>query len=314
MQKRRLALLAGGAIRIEASNNRFYTNILGLLNRHILESELSLSEVRILLEIEATPDCTSKLLTDKLSIDSGYMSRILNQFKKQGFMEKKKSEKDGRSNFLILTEKGKQKLSEMNARSDEQISRMIQPLSKYAQHKLAQNMAAIERSLTNGKSIDPEEITIRHKIKPGDAGYITYMHGWIYKQEYNYSTAFESYVAQSFYEFLQNYDPELDRLWIAEHNGEIIGCVGIVNHGERAQLRWFLLHPDYRGIGLGKRLLKTALDHCRQKKYKSVYLDTTDDLEKAIAMYEKAGFIKVAEKENNSWREDLTELEFEMEL
>ena len=130
------------------------------------------------------------------------------------------------------------------------------------------------------------------------------MHGWIYKQEYNYSTAFESYVAQSFYEFLQNYDPELDRLWIA----------GIVNHGERAQLRWFLLHPDYRGIGLGKRLLKTALDHCRQKKYKSVYLDTTDDLEKAIAMYEKAGFIKVAEKENNSWREDLTELEFEMEL
>lgn len=45
--------------------------------------ELSLSEVRILLEIEATPDCTSKLLTDKLSIDSGYMSRILNQFQNQ---------------------------------------------------------------------------------------------------------------------------------------------------------------------------------------------------------------------------------------
>ena len=294
--------------------NRFYTNVLGLLNRQILDSNLSLSEARILHEIEAIPNCTSKLLIDKLYIDSGYMSRIINQFQKQGFVKKQKSKEDGRSHFLILTEIGKQKLAEMNAHSDEQIYNMIQPLSKYAQHKLAQNMSVIERILTNGKNINPEEISIRHKIKPGDTGYIIYMHGWIYKQEYNYSTAFESYVAQSFYEFLQNYNPEYDRLWIAEHNEEIIGCIGIVNHNERAQLRWFLLHSDYRGIGLGKRLLNTALDYCRQKGYKSVYLDTTDDLETAISMYEKAGFVKVAEKENHCWREDLTELEFEMKL
>lgn len=136
--------------------NRFYTNILGLFNRHILDSKLSLSEIRILHEIEATPNCTSKLLIDKLCIDSGYMSRILNQFQKQGFVEKQKSKEDGRSNFLILTETGKQKLTEMNARSDEQIYHMIQPLSKYTQHKLAQNMSTIERILTNGKNINPE--------------------------------------------------------------------------------------------------------------------------------------------------------------
>ncbi|UWD47469.1 helix-turn-helix domain-containing GNAT family N-acetyltransferase [Clostridioides difficile] len=294
--------------------NRFYTNILGLLDRHILESKLSLSQVRILHEIETIPNCTSTLLTEKLCIDSGYISRILNQFQKQGLIQKQKSKEDGRSNFLVLTETGEQKLAEMNARSDKQIYQMIQPLSKYAQHKLIQDMAFIERILTKDKPINSKEISIRHQIKPGDAGYITYMHGWIYKQEYNYSTAFESYVAQSFYEFLQNYNPELDRLWIAEHNAEIIGCIGIVNHGNRAQLRWFLLHPDYRGIGLGKSLLNAALDYCHQKKYKSVYLDTTDDLETAIAMYKSMGFIKVTEKENRSWREDLTELEFEMQL
>lgn len=128
--------------------NRFYTNILGLLEKHILEGSLSLSEVRILHEIEATENCTLKLLTEKLCIDAGYMSRILKQFQEQKFVEKQKSKEDKRSYYLILTEIGRQKLTEMNIRSDKQIYQMIQPLSKYANRKLVQNMTSIERILT----------------------------------------------------------------------------------------------------------------------------------------------------------------------
>ncbi|HWQ80215.1 MAG TPA: helix-turn-helix domain-containing GNAT family N-acetyltransferase [Anaerovoracaceae bacterium] len=296
------------------SFNRYYTNVLGLLDQHILESDFTLTEVRVLHEIEKTEDCTSKKLTEILCMDSGYLSRILKQFQKYGLIEKRQSPEDGRSHFLCLTQSGQEKMDALNARSDEQICSLIRPLSEENQARLVHNMTSIENVLTEGKHIKPEDITIRYNIKPGDAGYITYMHGWIYKQEYNYTTAFEAYVAQSFFEFLLNYNADKDRLWIAEHNCEIIGCIGIVGRGDRAQLRWFLLHLNYRGIGLGKRLLNQSLAFCREKGYKAVYLDTTEDLEKAIGMYTKAGFVKVAEKENHTWADHLMELEFELSL
>lgn len=187
-------------------------------------------------------------------------------------------------------------------RADEQIYDLIRHMPEADQIGLAQKMLSIENLLTGHRNVRLEDIVIRHAIKQGDAGYLTYMHGWIYAQEYNYSTVLEGYVAQSFYEFLANYDPRKDRLWIAEYAGEIVGSIGIVGHGDRAQLRWFLLHPGYRGIGLGKYMLNDSIEFWRRKGFKKVYPCTNSDLETAINMYKKAGFVKVAEKENNTWR------------
>lgn len=105
-----------------------------------------------------------------------------------------------------------------------------------------------------------------------------------------------------------------DRLWCAEHNGKIIGCIGVAAHGERAQLRWFLVDPLYRHIGLGKKLLHAAINFAKERGYKSIYLDTTSDLEKAIGLYTSVGFKKTGEKPNNTWREGVTELEYTMDL
>lgn len=302
------------SISIIRSFNRYYTNVLGLLDQHILESDLSLSEVRVLHEIEKTKQCTSKMLADILCMDAGYLSRILKKFYKMDLLTKEKSSKDGRAQYLYLTSKGKEKMYDLNNSSDEQIVKIIKPLAERDSNCLVSNMTSIESILTNGANIKLDDITVRTDIRPGDIGYIIYMHGCIYREEYEYSTAFEGYVAESFYKFLINYNPENDRLWCAEHNGNIIGCIGIVGCGERAQLRWFLIDPHYRSIGLGKKLLQESLDFVKVKNYKSVYLDTTSDLDKAISMYTRAGFVKKLEKANNSWREDLTELEFEMRL
>jgi len=301
-------------VSIIRSFNRYYTNILGLLDQHLLESDLSLSEVRVLHEIEKTEQCTSKMLVDILCIDAGYLSRILKKFYKMGLLTKEKSTEDGRAQYLYLTLEGKEKMDELNNSSDEQIVQIIKPLTEIDKNCLVQNMTSIETILTDSANIKLEDITIRTDIRPGDIGYITYMHGWIYGEEYGYSTAFEGYVAESFQKFLLNYNPDNDRLWCAEHNGNIIGCIGIVDHGERAQLRWFLINPHYRRIGLGKKLLQELLDFAEMKNYRSIYLDTTSDLDKAISMYTRVGFIKKLETANNSWREDLTELEFEMKL
>lgn len=301
-------------VRVIRNFNRYYTNVLGLLDQHILESDLSLSEVRVLYEIEKTPNCTSKMLSGILCIDAGYLSRILKKLENMSLIEKKPSSEDGRAIELLLTGSGKDKISTLNRLSDEQIANMIRPLTDSEKEELVKDMTSVETILTGGSEVKASSITIRTEIKPGDAGYITYMHGKIYREEYNYMSSFEAYVAESFYQFLLHYNPQQDRLWCAEHNGKIVGCIGIVGHGERAQLRWFLTDHLYRGIGLGKKLLTCALEFAKEKGYKSIYLDTTSDLTKAISLYERAGFRKVSEKPNNSWKEGLVELELAMDL
>src|SRR5215216_1210896 len=87
--------------------NRFYTNIDGLLNQHLLNSPFSLPEARVLYEIVQHEPCTASDIMSLLSIDRGYMSRILTNFASKGIISKKKSKADGRAYFLHLTRKGK---------------------------------------------------------------------------------------------------------------------------------------------------------------------------------------------------------------
>ena len=214
----------------------------------------------------------------------------------------------------MLTDAGRAKIKELDADSSKQIAGLIKPLTDSQKAELVKNMTSVAAVLTEGRQITPDDIELRTEIKSGDAGYITYLHGRLYKEEYGYSTTFEAYVAQSFYDFLLHYNQQKDRLWCAEHNGKIIGCIGVAAHGERAQLRWFLVDPLYRHIGLGKKLLHAAISFAKERGYKSIYLDTTSDLEKAIGLYTSAGFKKTGEKPNNSWREGVTELEYAMDL
>src|SRR5690349_15940349 len=104
---------------------------------------------------------------------------------------------------------------------------------------------------------DLKDISIRTRLKNGDMGYIIYLHGYWYKKEYNYSIAFESYVAKGFHEFYSQYDPNKDCVWICEHADSIVGFL-LLMHRENhaAQLRYFMILPRYRGMGLGKKLME----------------------------------------------------------
>jgi GNAT superfamily N-acetyltransferase len=105
------------------------------------------------------------------------------------------------------------------------------------------------------------DIEIRTELKPGDIGYITYLHGLLYSEEYNYGISFESYVAAGFHEFYQQYNPEKDKVWVCEDKNIIIGFLLVMHRSaDTAQLRYFILAPPYRGIGLGKRLMELYMD------------------------------------------------------
>ncbi len=157
------------------------------------------------------------------------------------------------------------------------------------------------------------DITIRTNIKPGDLGYVIYRHGVLYSQEYNYGVSFETYVGAGMYEFYKNFDPQLDRTWICEHNEKITGFL-LLMHRENntAQLRYFYMEPAYRNIGLGKKLMSLYMEFFRQKGYKHAYLWTTHELHAAAALYAMHGFRLTEEKESTAFGKLVKEQRYDL--
>ncbi len=127
--------------------NRFYTAVIGLLDRHILNSSFSLPEARILYALYHTPSCTARQIMQQLPIDKGYLSRVLAQFAKKGFLIKKTSHRDGRAVHLRLTPKGRIEFEKLDAASDQQIKNIMKDMSPKDQLALVQHMAAIKTIL-----------------------------------------------------------------------------------------------------------------------------------------------------------------------
>ena len=158
------------------------------------------------------------------------------------------------------------------------------------------------------------DIIIRTELKPGDIGYIIYLHGWLYKKEYNYGIEFESYVAAGLHEFYSQYDPLKDRVWICEHNNRIVGFLLLMHRNKDiAQLRYFLLKPEYRGIGLGNKLMKLYMEFYHSCRYQSSYLWTTDELPAAASLYMRHGFQLTQEKESTAFGKRLKEQRYDFQ-
>ncbi|MFF2591716.1 MarR family winged helix-turn-helix transcriptional regulator [Peribacillus butanolivorans] len=127
--------------------NRFYTNILGVLDKHILDTGYSLTEARVVLEIGMMEQCIANNLVDKLEIDRSYMSRIINKLSKDGLVIKENSTLDNRTSLIRLTPKGMTLFNQLNERSDEQLVRLFQGLSQNEIKEIHASMMFIQKKL-----------------------------------------------------------------------------------------------------------------------------------------------------------------------
>jgi len=157
------------------------------------------------------------------------------------------------------------------------------------------------------------DITIRTELQPGDLGYIIYRHGKLYSEEYGYGISFEAYVAAGLFEFYKSYNPERDRIWICEHRNNIIGFLLLMHRENKtAQLRYFYLEAEYRGIGLGKKLMSLYMEFFRTCGYSSSYLWTTHELDAASSLYQSHGFQITEEKESTEFGKALREQRYDL--
>ena len=118
-------------------------------------------------------------------------------------------------------------------------------------------------------------VRIRTNLLPGYLGYVAYLHGRLYVEESGYGFGFETYVMGGLHEFAKLYDPAKDRVWICEHQQKIVGFLMGFHREDAVQLRYFLLMPDYRGLGLDKKLMELFIAFMNEREIKRAYLWTT---------------------------------------
>ena len=280
--------------------NRFYTRQIGVLHEHLLSSAFSLTEVRVLYELAHRHELTAAQLCDELGLDPGYLSRMLRTFESKGLIQKKPSPGDARQSLLLLSAAGRKVFSPLDERSNDEVAKMLSSLSPGQQGRLVEAMRTIEDLLGPRPRNRPPYILRPHH--PGDMGWVVHRHGVLYSQEYGYDERFESLVASIVADFIDNFDPELERCWIAERDGEMVGSVFLVKKTRQiAKLRLLLVEPAARGLGIGKRLVAECVRFARQAGYKKIILWTQSELHAARRIYEQAGFRLAGKESHDSW-------------
>ncbi|AZO76646.1 MULTISPECIES: helix-turn-helix domain-containing GNAT family N-acetyltransferase [unclassified Bosea (in: a-proteobacteria)] len=292
---------------------RFHTRFIGALGGDLHGSGFGLTEGRVLYELAQRDGWRAGELARELGLDPAYLSRLLKRFIDLGWLERTKSDGDGRAYELRLTTAGRMAFVPLDDASRRQAD-MI--LSRLATSEQASLVTALDRAqaLLSGAASPQPAVTIREH-RPGDIGWVISAHGRLYAEVYGWDISFEALVAEIAVKFLREFRPGHERCFIAELDGAPVGSAFVVRESDEvAKLRLVLVETRAQGLGLGKRLVREALSFARAAGYRSMALWTNDILHAARAIYIAEGFRLVAEEKHHSFGKDLVGQNWERDL
>ncbi|MCL1633417.1 helix-turn-helix domain-containing GNAT family N-acetyltransferase [Luteimonas sp. SX5] len=280
--------------------NRIYTRRLGVLNEGLLDSPFSLAEVRLMYELYANGPAMPSELAERLDMDRGYLSRLLARIEDQRLLKSQASQADRRSRTISLTRKGRSTFAKLDVKSQAQAAELIAPMDGRGRRRLMSALREMRRALGDD-GVSPGPIVLRGH-RPGDIGLVTQRHGELYAREYGWDERFEALVAGILSRYIAQFDPARERCWIAERDGEFLGCVFLMHKGaDTAQLRMLLVEPSARGIGLGRTLVEQCVGFARRCGYKKIVLWTNSRLDAARHIYAAQGFRLVREEPHEAF-------------
>lgn len=292
--------------------NRFYTRQIGLLEEVLLKSPFSLTEARVLFDLAQRDGQSAAELGRELGLDAGYLSRMLKKFEERGLVSREAQADDARQSAIALTEAGRDAFAGLDRASNSEIGALLERLPPDRRETLVAAMTTIMRVLGGG---EPKVPYILRPLQTGDLGWITRRQGLLYAQEYGWDETYEALVAEILATFVKSYDPRMERSWVAERDGEVVGSVFVVRLSDDvAKLRLLYVEPSARGLGIGKRLTDECIAFARLRGYKTLTLWTNDILIAARRIYQAAGFQLVKEERHTSFGKDLVGQTWELAL
>jgi DNA-binding MarR family transcriptional regulator/GNAT superfamily N-acetyltransferase len=267
------------------SFNRTVAQRVGALNAQFLGRKRPMGEARLLWEIGAK-GAEVRDLRARLSLDSGYLGRLLRSLERHRLIVVEASRTDRRVRRVRLTRAGSSERAELDRRSDALARGFLQPLSNGQRARLLSAMTEVER-LLNASLV---EIALEDPTTP-DAR-------WCFAQ----------YFAELAARFRTGFDPTLSisagaaeltppagLLLVARFRGRPVGCGALNMHRDRpAELKRMWVAGDVRGLGLGRRLLVELERRARAAGARILHLETNGTLTEAINLYRSYGFLEVA--------------------
>lgn len=294
------------------SFNRGWTEVLGLLDQGLLETEYTLAEARVIFELAQREWWERLELKNRLGMDASFLTRVVGRLEDAGLVVSAPSAADGRALNLSLTDRGQQAFSVLDQRSASQIEDLIANLTDEQRANLAESMTVIENLL--GRAEEQRDIVLRG-LQSGDMGWVIQRHGAIYGDEFGWNLDFEALVARIVADYQQNLTPGRENAWIVTVDGARAGCVFCCERDpETAQLRILLVEPWARGLGLGTRLVDECIRFATDVGYQRMMLWTNDVLISARRIYEAAGFKLVEQEAHDSFGPDLVGQNWELDL
>ena len=289
------------------SFNRFYTLKIGLLNRSLPATDLSLPEARVLYELAHAPEGgrTAAEVGRTLKMDKAHLSRIVARFRARGLAASRVSPDHRKHRLLTLTEAGRKTFAAADAAARTQMDALLEPIDFSARTRLVEAMRLIRAAL-NDREAKEGDLSLR-RLLPGDVGWIIHRQAVLYHEEYGWDWTYEALASRILGDFVAGFDPAREDGWVAERGGAIAGSIFLMKSDDPtvAKLRLLYVEPSARGAGLGRTLVATCIARARELGYRELTLWTNDILVAARRIYQAAGFRLVSEAPHHSFGHDL---------
>ncbi len=264
--------------------NRTYTQRIGVLEESFLGTGRPVAVSRLLFEIGSTDGITARDVRERLDLDSGHLSRMLRRLEAEGLVSTKPDPSDQRRRVVLLTDAGRTARQELDDRSEELAARIVAPLTDRQRERLGEALATADLLV--------RAATVRLREVPPDDP--------VARQ------ALGRYLAEIDERFPTGYrvDDQVataagpgSTYVLATSDGEPVAYGGIRpapavdEHAVEIKRMW--VHPDWRGAGLGSRMLRHLESLAHDQGCSRLVLDTNGVLAEAIAMYDRAGYRRI---------------------
>jgi DNA-binding MarR family transcriptional regulator/GNAT superfamily N-acetyltransferase len=276
--------------------NRFHTRFAGVLQPSYMESGMGLTGARLLYEIAQQDDVLASDLQQRLGLDAGYLSRLLQGFERKGWIVRGRGADDARQRPIRLTGEGRAAFTAIDDRTRGHTETALAGLDAEQQDRLVDALATV-RTLLGDRPDMPW--TIR-TFRAGDVPLIASRQSLLYARENGWGLPMERLQTEVTTAFLRDFKPGREQCWVAERAGRMLGAIMLVDAGDGvAQLRMLHVEPEARGQGIGGALVVACIAFARAAGYARLRLWTHAVLLSARRLYAAAGFTLVSTEDHD---------------